>query len=74
MTQLILRNIAIAASEADNAAFQIAEKKLKSVGIKNGYDYHIHRRSVDARKKERIRLVCSVLVSIEGTVSEKQLS
>ncbi|MBE6673448.1 MAG: hypothetical protein E7599_08045 [Ruminococcaceae bacterium] len=74
MTHLILRNIAIPASEEDAYAFVLAAKKLKSVGIVGGHDFHIHRRSVDARKRDNIRIVTSVKVSLDANVSEQQLS
>ena len=74
MTELILRNIIIDPKESDECAFAIAAKKLSKAGVKSAEGYRIHRRSVDARKKDNIRLVTSVKVLVTGKVSDKQLA
>lgn len=74
MTELILRSITIDPKESDECAFAIAAKKLGKAGIKSADGYRIHRRSVDARRKDNIRLVTSVKVQVQGKVSDKQLA
>ena len=73
MTHLILRNIKIPAAESDASAFSIVHKKLKSVGLRPVGECYIHRRSVDARKRDNILLVMSVGVTVEQKIGAKQL-
>ena len=49
-----MRNIALPYREEEREAFLLADKKLKSVGLK-GENFSVYKRSVDARKKENIR-------------------
>ena len=74
MTELILRNIKIPPHESDESAFQLARRKLKAVGVRPVGAFHIHRRSVDARKKNDIKLVIAVQVQVEGSITDAKLS
>ncbi|MBE6638015.1 MAG: hypothetical protein E7616_00955 [Ruminococcaceae bacterium] len=74
MTNIILRGISIPSSEGDAAAFATAKKRLNALGLLTAGEMHIHRRSVDARKKGDIRLVISVMTGVKGNISEKQLA
>ena len=73
MTQILIRNINIPATQPDEAAFAIVRKRLKSAGPPTACTCHIHRRSVDARKRDRIQLVLTIAVLLEAKVSDRQL-
>lgn len=74
MTHILLRNIKIPANLDDEAAFSVVRRRLKGVGLGTDCVCHIHRRSVDARQRDRIMLVMSVSVELASHVSEKQLA
>lgn len=60
--KVIIDNIRIPVSADDEDILALAEKKLKSSGI--SYDketLHIHKKSVDARKRNDISFVCSAI-------------
>ena len=60
----IVNNITLPINASHQEAFAIATKKLKSFGVTSkGCDFSIYKRSVDARKKNEIKFVYSVLVS-----------
>ena len=62
----ILNNITLPINASHQEAFTIAAKKLKSLGINTkDCDFSIYKRSVDARKKNDIKFVYSVLISGE---------
>ncbi len=64
----IVGGIELPPSKGEAIAFQEAEKRLRLAGL-SAVDsvYSVHRRSIDARNKERIRFVYAVAVS--GTFS-----
>lgn len=60
----IINNITLPINASHKEAFTIATKKLASVGINvKECEFSIYKRSVDARKKNDIKFVYSVLVS-----------
>ena len=60
----IVNNVTLPINASHEEAFTIAKKKLSSLGISaNGCEFSIYKRSVDARKKNDIKFVYSVLVS-----------
>ena len=60
----IVNNITLPINASHKEAFTIATKKLASVGINSkDCEFSIYKRSVDARKKNDIKFVYSVLVS-----------
>ena len=59
-----MRNIALPYREEEREAFLLADKKLKSVGLK-GENFSVYKRSVDARKKENIRFVYSIVADLK---------
>ena len=62
----IINNVTLPINASQKEAFTIAAKKLRSVGINSKEcDFSIYKRSVDARKKNDIKFVYSVLVSGE---------
>lgn len=57
----VVNNIKISVNASVEEAFSIAKKKLKSNGIQtNKLDFSIYRKSVDARKRNDVKLVYSV--------------
>ena len=71
----ILNNITLPINASHEEAFTIAEKKLRALGVNaKECDFSIYKRSVDARKKNDIKFVYSVLVMGEiPTVSDDKL-
>ena len=62
----VLDGIAITPFESEEKVIRLAKKKLQSVGIsQSDYDLNIYKKSVDARKKDNIRLVYSVCAKRE---------
>lgn len=63
-TLYVLDGISISPYDDESRVIELAEKKLRSVGIDpNKREINIIKKSVDARKKDDIRLVYSVSVS-----------
>ncbi len=68
--KVIIDNIRIPVSAHDGEIISLAEKKLKSAGIP--YDkntLHIHKKSVDARKRNDISFVCSAIADTDAVDS-----
>ena len=62
LTGLIINNIALSVNASFKEAFSVAKKRLRSVGISTeDVLFDIFKRSIDARKKNDIKLVYSVL-------------
>ena len=60
--KVIIDNIRIPVSCGDGDILSLAEKKLKTAGISYDRDsLHIHKKSVDARKRNNITFVCSAV-------------
>ncbi len=71
----IVNNITLPINASHQEAFTIASKKLASLGIHSAdCEFSIYRRSVDARKKNDVKFVYSVIVSGElPSVPEEKL-
>lgn len=71
----IVNNITLPINASGKEAFAIAAKRLLSVGVRVGdSEFSIYKRSVDARKKNDIKFVYSVMVSGEmPALSEDKL-
>ena len=72
---LVVNNIKLSTDASFREAFSVAEARLKkaSIKVKNPI-YSIYRRSIDARKKDDIKFVYSVLVRAEcDNVTQKAL-
>ena len=67
-----MRNIALPYREEEREAFLLADKKLKSVGLK-GENFSVYKRSVDARKKENIRFVYSIVADLLKIPEKRRL-
>ena len=62
----VIDGIAITPFESEEKVIRLAKKKLQSVGIsQSDYELNIYKKSVDARKKDNIRLVYSVCAKRE---------
>ena len=70
----VLDGIAIAPNDSEWKVLQLARKKLQSVGIsQSDYALNIYKKSVDARKKDNIRLVYSVCAKrTDGSVADDE--
>ncbi len=61
--KLLIGNIRISAASDVSEALQIAQSRMKKTGVPlSVLSFRLHRRSVDARHRDRIQQVCSVLV------------
>ncbi len=66
MTKLLINNIKLTLGESVDKAFAQAKKALSREGIRaTDFAFSIHRKSVDARDKNNIRLVYSVIAETE---------
>ena len=71
----ILDGLSISPFDDESRVFELAQKKLKSAGIAaHGIELNIFKKSVDARKKEDVRLVYSVSVKTERSGEEHKFS
>ena len=62
MTRLIINNLKIKIDENEEKVFDLAKKQLARENIPNtSFTYSIHKKSIDARDKENILLVYSVI-------------
>ena len=60
----VVNNITLPINASHKEAFAIASKRLASIGVRTSEcDFSIYKRSVDARKKNDIKFVYSVMVS-----------
>ncbi|MBQ8408853.1 MAG: hypothetical protein IJY39_08320 [Clostridia bacterium] len=68
----ILDGISLTPDKPLEEAVRLAEKKLKSVGISaDSCSLNLYKKSVDARRKDDVRLICAVSVTPRGSFSEK---
>ena len=75
--RVIVEQIAASISTTENELFELAKARLKkSRAFANFKDFHIYKRSIDARKKDSIKIVYSVSAEVEKTnkVNEMLLS
>ena len=72
---LLVNNIKLSPNVSSKEAFLVAEKRLRKTGVNiKSLTYSIYRRSVDARKKNDVKLVYSVAVAgVEKTLSASEL-
>ena len=67
----LLSGISISLDEGDDVALHRAKKQMKRLGITSpSLHFRLYKRSVDARKKQDIRLVWTVLVESDAPLSE----
>jgi uncharacterized FAD-dependent dehydrogenase len=68
-TRLVINNIHIGLDGSVDTAIAQATSRLKRAGVPvSGLTFRLHRRSIDARHRDRILQVCSVLVESRGEV------
>ncbi len=64
--KVIIDNIRIPVSGGDGDIISAAEKRLKAAGISfEKSSLHIHKKSVDARRRDKISFVCSAVAETE---------
>ncbi|MBQ4121467.1 MAG: hypothetical protein IJD35_05590 [Clostridia bacterium] len=73
MTRILLQNIKVPIDSHEEAAIQAAKQKLKREGI-TPTKLSLAKKSVDARKRNAIVFICSVMAEIDSTPSESQLA
>ena len=74
-TRIISDSVSLPFTADSSEAIEIVKRKLKKVsGSVSGYDFSIFRRSVDARKKDDIRFVYTVLAETDRTLKEAELA
>lgn len=72
---LLVNNIKLSPNVSHKEAFLVVEKRLKTMGINTkDLSYSVYRRSVDARKKNDVKLVYSISVAgIEKKLTQSNL-
>ncbi len=70
--KLLLHNIKATLDDPEGSALSSAEEQLRSVGLRP-ISLCLSKRSVDARKKNEICYVCSVMAELSHKPSQKQL-
>ena len=65
---LLLSDIRVPFDAPDEEALKIAQKKLKSARLDARLRFHIYKKSLDARRKQAILKVCSVLAECEEPI------
>ncbi len=70
--KLLLHHIKASLDDPEGGALAAAEAKLRAVGLRSSA-LTVTKRSIDARKREEICYVCSVMAEVGGTPSPKQL-
>lgn len=71
----ILDGLSLSPFDDETRVFELAQKKLKSAGIATSdVEMNIFKKSVDARKKEDVRLVYSVSLKTERRGDERKFS
>ena len=73
MTRILLQNIKVPINSPEEAALASARKKLKQAGL-TAEKLTLAKKSVDARKRNDIVFICSVMAEIDGVPSESQLT
>lgn len=74
--RIIVNNIKLPTDASVQEAFSVSESRLRRAGIKlDGANFRIYRRSVDARVRDDIKFVYSVLVTaVFSNLNEKTLA
>lgn len=73
MNKIILRNLRASVTEPEPSALRRAAALLKKEGISYS-SLSLCKRSLDARKKNDIHYICSVIAETEQNISEKKLA
>ena len=71
--KFLLNGISLAFTENEGEFCRIAKSKMKRAADVAQFHFCVYKRSVDARKKDDIRFVCSVLAISKTELSEKQI-
>ena len=70
--KLLISNLKVRLGESEDTAFALAERALRAAGVKGRYkDIRIYKKSIDARNKNDIMFVYTVLASYDCCVSIK---
>ncbi|MBR6742718.1 MAG: hypothetical protein IKM09_04655, partial [Clostridia bacterium] len=69
---LIISDITLGPDSSDSEAVSEAKKRIKSIGLRaECTELSVYRCSVDARRKNNVRLVYSVLCTMRGAAPDK---
>lgn len=73
--KLLISNIKIKLGEDESVAIELARKELKRAGVKDrGIDFRIYKKSIDARNKNDIMFVYTVLASSDCCIPARTSS
>ncbi len=73
--ELLIGGIRISPNAAEDELFKIAKTKMKRAGISSdSFHFRLYKKSVDARRRDDVRLVCTVLASADRPLSAKELA
>ena len=72
-TNILIGGIRVPPDASEAHILEQARKTIKRAGIDvSSFDFRLYKRSVDARKQDAIRLVCTVLAHAKEPLSDKQ--
>ena len=70
--RLLISNLKLRLGESEDAVFDLARKELRRAGVKDsGIELRIYKRSIDARNKNDIAFVYTVVASSKYNISAK---
>ncbi len=69
----IYSNISLPFTESEGAFCAIAKNKMKRAAGSAQFHFYVYKKSVDARRKDDIRFVCSVAAVTNDSISENQI-
>ncbi len=69
----IYSNISLPFTESEDAFCTIAKNKMKRAAGSAQFHFYLYKKSVDARRKDDIRFVCSVAAVANDSLSENQI-
>ena len=68
----LINGISLSFVESDDAFCEIAKSKMKLVVDPIQFHFCVYKKSVDARRRDDIRFVCSVLAQTDVCLTERQ--
>ena len=73
-TQILIGGIRVSPDASEHTIIEHAQKTMKRAGVPvSSLHFRLYKRSVDARHKDDIRLVCTVLAQAEEPLSDKAI-
>ncbi len=69
----LINGISLPFKESDEAFLEAARRKMKRAADPAQFHFCVYRKSVDARRRDDIRFVCSILATTEGVLSNRDV-